>query len=376
MLRRITEEKKRELNELGEIWCSLKEENDEASKMSVRNKIWIILMECSNTRCNSMSSSTRLDDSNILLVDVVNTFMEKRLKNFKCEKTTLYSYAKNQMHNYVKKEVEYEHTGAQRRRIEYEVEIKNGEGKVTNIEPPWINLGSVDVTSLVKDGSEESSIERGKVAKKAIKKVTKKEERWVNLKCVDVTSLAKDGSEESSIEIMDNLCVNQTTDVSAATIARLELCSKWVQLTTLILNLHVKQSKYYNKVKLKWWKLFYTEDLTYILHKSNIILQHERDIFEALNVGYLDFYMLINCRTLEEIRITKLKNLAQISGGSEQGEIQTPFEAKIMLAYLAKVEGEPPAPGTRSGQHKNYFEELQKGKCFTQPFEQWLKHET
>lgn len=376
MLRRITEEKKRELNELGEIWCSLNDENDEARKMSIRNKIWIILMECSNTKYNSMSSSTPLDDSNILIVDVVNTFMETRLKNFKCEKATLYSYAKNQMRNYVKKDVKYEHMGAQRKQIEYEVEIEEGEGKVTNIDPPWINLGSVDVTSLLKDGSEESSIETGKVAKKTIKKVTKKEERWVNLNCVDVTSLVKDGSEESSIEIMDNMRVDKTTDVSVTATERMQLCNKWVQLTTLILNLHVKQSQYYNEVKLKWWKLFYTEDLTYILHNSNIILQHERDIFQALNSGYLDFYTLIKCRTLEEIRITKLKNLAQISGGSEQGEIKIPFEAKIVLAYLAKVEGKPPAPSTRSEQHKNYFKELQKGKCFTQPFEQWLKHET
>ena len=129
-----------------------------------------------------------------------------------------------------------------------------------------------------------------------------------------------------------------------------------MELTTMILQFaDCHTEKETEKKRREWYRMFYTEDITLFCKELNGRSQHQRDIFRAMNLSYLDFYMSDKCYSCREIFETPLRSYADVIPGSlDDREIKVPIQAKISLAYWKTCKDEKVKGSIRSRQYKYY----------------------
>lgn len=139
--------------------------------------------------------------------------------------------------------------------------------------------------------------------------------------------------------------------------------SHYVELTALVLNFfqnHTGQQA--NETRRRWYRIFFTEDMTLTYKTYLYRFSHERDIFKAMLLPYLDFYMSCRCRTGAEISFTPLKPYGEVVPGREgkRAETKVPLPADVSLAYLALCENISVTEEARSNQIKFYRGEVER----------------
>ena len=120
--------------------------------------------------------------------------------------------------------------------------------------------------------------------------------------------------------------------------------SLYDDLTALILNFAGRhQGKNASPQRLLWYRLFYTEDMTFSWKERQFRYLHERDVFQALYQPYLDYYMSCPCHSGKEVAATPLKPYEEVVPDckeTERGhETKIPVPADVSLNYLRRVEG-------------------------------------
>lgn len=113
--------------------------------------------------------------------------------------------------------------------------------------------------------------------------------------------------------------------------------SLYVELTSSILHFAERHTGRSNNAKrLSWYKIFYTEDMTYTWKMRAVRFIHERDVFSALDSGYLDYYMSQKCRKGEEVAKTPLKKYEDVVPAAKGNKEETPvpLPADVSIAYL------------------------------------------
>lgn len=135
------------------------------------------------------------------------------------------------------------------------------------------------------------------------------------------------------------------------------------ELTAMILNFSKRhKGKANNKEHRRrmWYQLFYTENMTMAARTEKLSLRHERDIFAAMKLPYLDYYMSKICRTIDALANTPLKPYEEVvparKGKIEETEL--PLPADVSLTYLRVCENISVKKNTRSRQLKNYKDEI------------------
>lgn len=139
--------------------------------------------------------------------------------------------------------------------------------------------------------------------------------------------------------------------------------SLYVELTALVLNFARNHTgRQVNETRRKWYQIFFTEDMTLTYKTYPYAFSHERDIFRAMLLPYLDFYMSRRCRTGSEISFTPLKSYGEVVPAREgnRAETKVPLPADVSLAYLALCEGISVTATARSNQHGFYHEEVEQ----------------
>ena len=114
-----------------------------------------------------------------------------------------------------------------------------------------------------------------------------------------------------------------------------------------------------NRVREKYYKLFVTETVTQTIKEAQMKdtdISFEK-IQDYINEKFMDFFMSKECRSIKEIRDTKLTTYRQIGEYKKEGEIKYPFEACVYRNYLWKMEGKKPSPEIIS-QNKKYYSEI------------------
>lgn len=142
--------------------------------------------------------------------------------------------------------------------------------------------------------------------------------------------------------------------------SNMEFQDLFEELLTMILNFKMRQSGHgNNESRLKWYRIFFTEDMTLTMKHSPHILRRERDTINAMDLEYLDYYMEQVCRTQMQVRRTPMKMYCQVVPNRKEceGEVPLPIPADVSLSYLEKRENRHFSPGTRSNQKKVYEEE-------------------
>jgi hypothetical protein len=95
-------------------------------------------------------------------------------------------------------------------------------------------------------------------------------------------------------------------------------------------------------------------------HFLTVLYARERDLFRAMQLRFLDFFMADTCRSIDEIRASGKKALdCMIDGRSGTVPDKYPMTANTYIAYLDEVEGEKVQKSTISNfqsQFRKYFQ--------------------
>lgn len=121
-----------------------------------------------------------------------------------------------------------------------------------------------------------------------------------------------------------------------------------VQLRQRLSDLPGKQSRYF--------PLFLTGDVTDQAQRDALpgVDRHdELQLFSALHLPFLDFFMLRVCRTLKELACTSLKPYGTFVEGKEM-ETPLPLPNAVYIAYLSEEEHDPVSSSAISRQHEAY----------------------
>lgn len=122
-------------------------------------------------------------------------------------------------------------------------------------------------------------------------------------------------------------------------------------LTSMILNFSRKKGKSNNPTRKMWYHLFYTEDMTQVMKEHMIRFAHERDIFSAMDLEYLDYYMSVPCRTGKAVMNTPLKPYCQVvPSQTDLSPVPVPIPGDVSLCYLKLCRGISAGASARSNQ--------------------------
>ena len=156
--------------------------------------------------------------------------------------------------------------------------------------------------------------------------------------------------------------VPSDVDVEEDTVVRIRLLSMIVEQTSLVLDFfHRHTGRAANETRRMWYRLFFTEDMTNVCKQAPSILEHPRDVFHAMDLGYLDHYMSKPCRTPSEVKRTPLKPYCDVVPDSDDPStawLEDDFPGDVSLFYLLKTTGNKPGRSARSNQLKFYREEM------------------
>lgn len=165
-------------------------------------------------------------------------------------------------------------------------------------------------------------------------------------------------SEENTLSLEDVVSDRMAEDPGQ--IGRLE--GKLADLTAMILNFSQRHAgKADNATRRSWYRMFYTENMTLVAKEEVRTLLHERDVFTAMELEYLDYYMTKACRSLRTLGAARLKPYHEVVPERESMEdTPVPLPADVSLAFWQYCRGEKKGASARSEQYKAYKQELEQ----------------
>ena len=87
-----------------------------------------------------------------------------------------------------------------------------------------------------------------------------------------------------------------------------------------------------------WYQMLYTEEMTDKYKNREYYFLSERDVFQAIAVDYLDYYMLKQCRSWYTVAVTPLKPYETIvperAGRSEETKVPIPGDVSVAFRRM------------------------------------------
>lgn len=117
-----------------------------------------------------------------------------------------------------------------------------------------------------------------------------------------------------------------------------------------------------NPVKHNLFTMFYTESVASLMKKETnrlpLYRRHERDLFDAMKLSFLDYFMQDVCRTVYMLSIDPLKKEADLFEGGRNREATIPLHRSIYITYLAKFENYSVSPPAITQQRNDFKERV------------------
>lgn len=181
----------------------------------------------------------------------------------------------------------------------------------------------------------------------------KNERRYVRLYTLkEDTANERDTSESRAAEYIDEAAEQSYEDVvSDATL----FCLFTTAILLLPQRLHGRAN---NPAKLMAYRMFFTDDMTSLLkvecEQLGVYSQHERDLFRAMDLPFLDFYMESLCRTVSALAAGKLKRYSALVDGRSDTETKCPLPQDVYVSFLKRTEDREISLGALSQQRTAY----------------------
>ncbi len=118
-----------------------------------------------------------------------------------------------------------------------------------------------------------------------------------------------------------------------------------------------------NPQRRRYFRMFFTDGISAYLHKSpvpDIFTRRERDLFDALYLPFLDFFLSAECRTAPAIQAAPLKLYGEMVEGKPMEEAEHPLGADVFLSFLDRAEHYKAGGSALSTQRAAYTEFLKK----------------
>ncbi len=117
-----------------------------------------------------------------------------------------------------------------------------------------------------------------------------------------------------------------------------------------------------NPVRRNYFRMFFTNGIATLLHEQDapgVLRQRERDLFQAIKVPFLDYFMAAVCRTVDAIADSPVKPYGELVDGKGAEEAPLPLPNDVYIAYLDRVEHYHATPAAVS-QQRTLFSELRR----------------
>lgn len=132
-----------------------------------------------------------------------------------------------------------------------------------------------------------------------------------------------------------------------------------VTLTALILTMHTRlKGKENNEKRRNYFRMFFTDGIVYALQSTYELPKYERrerELFEAMHIRFMDFFLTARCRTVAEVSVCGTKRHGEMVDGADMGEVGHPLPNDVYRAYFKKMENtEINSDGSISNQRDAY----------------------
>lgn len=145
---------------------------------------------------------------------------------------------------------------------------------------------------------------------------------------------------------------------------QLRLDAAACELIAAILDLPQRlQGRAANAVRCGYFRMFFTDNIATYLHQSpppEVFRRRERDLFAALKIEFMDYFMAERCRSVEEVCACPLKLYGQLVEGRPMEETRLPLPGDVYISYLEREEGLKASSATVSQQRQAYLREVEK----------------
>lgn len=128
-------------------------------------------------------------------------------------------------------------------------------------------------------------------------------------------------------------------------------------LISLILDLPTKlRGQANNPARVRYYRMFFTDEATDIIARGGgaFFLRHERDLFRAMYLAFLDFFMAASCRTVAAVERAHLKPYGEMVPGRPMEEATQPLPIDVYTQYLRTEGVELRSDATISNQRDAY----------------------
>lgn len=145
------------------------------------------------------------------------------------------------------------------------------------------------------------------------------------------------------------------------------LNSTMVELITLMLRLPQElRGRANNPQRLNYFRMFFTDSVADIAQNQEGISsleERERDLFQVLQLAFLDFFQARNCRTVAQLRGSQSKPYGQLVPGRPMTDPGHPLPNDVYCAYFEAQEDTRIGASTLSNQRTAYKELLEGYLC-------------
>lgn len=151
--------------------------------------------------------------------------------------------------------------------------------------------------------------------------------------------------------------------------AGIELDDTLVSLLSMILTLSERlKGRANNPKKITYYRMFFTDGVVAAVHdmpkQSELgrYIRHERDLFRAFQIRFLDFFMQERCRTIVDIADCEVKQYGELVAGAPMEHPGHPLPNDVYREYLNSYEGyDVSADASVSNQRTEYKRFLRTG---------------
>lgn len=178
--------------------------------------------------------------------------------------------------------------------------------------------------------------------------------RKIERKFVPLISLDAPSGEDDAPAGRDTLAARSETDPYA----RITLDDTACQLLLLMMELPQRlEGRANNPTRRNYFRLFFTDGVATALQSGpvpEVFRRRENDLFHALKVPFLDYFMAERCRTVDDIAAGSTKPYGQVVEGQGPEPTPLPLRNDVFITYLDREEGYSAKAPAVSQQRQQY----------------------
>lgn len=207
-----------------------------------------------------------------------------------------------------------------------------------------------DHCKTIKPNDEEAGEKKDGETNDGKEKDGKRKSKWVSNISLDRPISSEDANGQTLGDLLPDSTASGPEE-------RAEMHERFLALLSLILDLPTKlHGQANNPARVRYYRMFFTDEAADIIARGGgaFFLRHERDLFRAMYLAFLDFFMAASCRTVAAVERAHLKPYGEMVPGRPMEEATQPLPIDVYTQYLRTEGVELRSDATISNQRDAY----------------------